>query len=322
MKAEHKGRYAALFLYWCMIGVLIVNTYGNTSVLAAEEIESTTDDVIIFEGTPGNGLPALRDDVRAERDKALKLDTWEATEAESDTDLSEEIAIDDTTLVGQNCPEMIIDYYSDDDVSLLARVVTREGRSLSYEEKRAIADTVLARVDSEVWPNDLYSVIAQPGQYGGSLKRLPKNPSQEALDVAFEALEYWNLTKNGFTPEEDWTLPDEFMSFFGDGKHNYFYYYDSDGSVVFCDCVPNAPLPENIDKLYRRYTGKKVKAPKTEVETEAETETKVETEAKTEAEDKNIVLGSTAEENDAEMISATLAIEETGEAVIACEKAP
>ena len=252
MKAEHKGRCAALFLYWCMIGVLIVNTYGNMSVLAAEEIESVAETEVLYE-MPSDGLPALRDDVRAERrDKALKPDTWEATEVSDNADLSEEIVIEDEVLAKQNS-EMIIDYYSEDDALLLARVVTREGRSLSYEEKRAIADTVLARVDSEVWPNDLYSVITQPGQYGGSLKRLPKHPSQEALDVAFEALEYWNLTKNGFTPEEDWTLPDEFMSFFGDGKHNYFYYYDSDGSVVFCDCVPNAPLPENIDKLYRRY---------------------------------------------------------------------
>ena len=252
MKAEHKGRCAALFLYWCMIGVLIMNTYGNTSVLAAEEIESVADTVTLEETSDGS-LSDSRDNVCVEEDEALKPDTWEATEAMSNMDLSEEVAVDNTVLTSQNYSETIIDYFSDDDVLLLAQVITREGRSLSYEEKRAIADTVLARVNSEMWPNDLRSVIAQPGQYGGSLKKLPKNPSQEALDVAFEALEYWNLSKNGFTPEEDWTLPDEFMSFFGDGKHNYFYYYDEDGAVVFCDCVPNAPLPENIDKLYRRY---------------------------------------------------------------------
>ena len=193
-----------------------MNTYGSTSALAAEEIESVADTITLEETSDGS-LSDSRDNVCVEEDETLKPDTWEATGAMSNMDLSEEVAVDNTVLTSQNYSEM------------------------------------LARVNSEMWPNDLRSVIAQPGQYGGSLKKLPKNPSQEALDVAFEALEYWNLSKNGFTPEEDWTLPDEFMSFFGDGKHNYFYYYDDDGAVVFCDCVPNAPLPENIDKLYRRY---------------------------------------------------------------------
>ncbi|MBR2659603.1 hypothetical protein IKD60_02475, partial [Candidatus Saccharibacteria bacterium] len=115
MKAEHKGRCAALFLYWCMIGVLIMNTYGNTSVLAAEEIESVADTVTLEETSDGS-LSDSRDNVCVEEDEALKPDTWEATEAMSNMDLSEEVAVDNTVLTSQNYSETIIDYFSDDDV--------------------------------------------------------------------------------------------------------------------------------------------------------------------------------------------------------------
>ena len=116
-------------------------------------------------------------------------------------------------------PELIM-YYTDEDVDLLGRLITKEAGALSYEEQRAVADTVVHRLDLEQWPDTVASVITQPGQYATDL---PNEASEEAKEVAYSALDQWNLIKNGYNSKEEWSLPEEYICFFGNGRHNYFY---------------------------------------------------------------------------------------------------
>ncbi len=141
----------------------------------------------------------------------------------------------------------LIMYYTEEEMNYIGRLITAEAGGLSNEEMRAVAMTVLHRVDNPKWPNDIIQVINQDGQYAD--EDMPAYASDRALEAAFEALDQWNLAKNSLIPEEDFRLPEKFIYFFGDGRHNYFYCYEK-GAVVFYDDMPNAPLPGNINELY------------------------------------------------------------------------
>ncbi len=149
--------------------------------------------------------------------------------------------------VKEESDSSLIMYYTEEEMNYIGRLITAEAGGLSNEEMRAVAMTVLHRVDSPKWPNDMVQVINQDGQYAD--EDMPAYASDRALEAAFEALDQWNLAKNGLIPEEDFELPEKFIYFFGDGKHNYFYCYEN-GAVVFYDAMPNAPLPGNINELY------------------------------------------------------------------------
>lgn len=178
----------------------------------------------------------------------------------------------------------LIMYYTEEEMNYIGRLITAEAGGLSNEEMRAVAMTVLHRVDSPKWPNDMIQVINQDGQYAD--EDMPAYASDRALEAAFEALDQWNLTKNGLIPEEDFELPEKFIYFFGDGKHNYFYCYEK-GSVVFYDKMPNAPLPSNINELYTEIVLQR--ATKVEV-TEMATSTDVEDAAMAAEEDDAFAL--------------------------------
>lgn len=57
------------------------------------------------------------------------------------------------------------DYISNDDVELIALVTMAEAEGECEEGKRLVIDTILNRVDSEYFPNNISEVIYQPGQF-------------------------------------------------------------------------------------------------------------------------------------------------------------
>lgn len=54
---------------------------------------------------------------------------------------------------------------SQSDMDLLATIVRAEAGNQSLEGKRAVADVVLNRVDSEQFPNTIHGVVYQEGQF-------------------------------------------------------------------------------------------------------------------------------------------------------------
>lgn len=78
-----------------------------------------------------------------------------------------------------------------DEVNLLARITMAEAEGETDEGRRLVIDTVLNRIDSEHFPDNVYDVIYQPGQFSpvnsGRLDRC--NVQNEYVQLVLEELE-------------------------------------------------------------------------------------------------------------------------------------
>lgn len=54
---------------------------------------------------------------------------------------------------------------SQEDIELIALVTMAEAEGESEEGKRLVIDTILNRMDSDIWPDTAYGVIYQPNQF-------------------------------------------------------------------------------------------------------------------------------------------------------------
>ncbi len=79
----------------------------------------------------------------------------------------------------------------DDDLELLAACVEAEAGNQSLYGKRLVADVILNRVDSDVFPDTISGVISQPGQFSvysnGILQKT--DPSDETYTAIYMELE-------------------------------------------------------------------------------------------------------------------------------------
>lgn len=96
-----------------------------------------------------------------------------------------------------------------DENELLARIVASEAAGETFEGKVAVADVILNRVTSPLYPNTIKDVIYQPGQFGpvtdGSLEY--KNATDQDRQAVAQALKdertnvlfYYNPSKSNST---------------------------------------------------------------------------------------------------------------------------
>jgi hypothetical protein len=105
------------------------------------------------------------------------------------------------------------------EVEMMSKTAWGEGRGLSTVEIAGIYWNIQNRVDSPRWDNTVEGVLTHPGQYAGWSKHNPTE--QRLLDLAYDVTNRWVAEKLG---EEDVgrVLPADYLSFSGDGKHNYF----------------------------------------------------------------------------------------------------
>ena len=110
-------------------------------------------------------------------------------------------------------------YYTPSDVNILSRLVYGEGRGLNKTEMSAIVWVVLNRVDSPLFPNSIYEVIMQPGQF---YTHEPNFPVWDNIqELVIDVLNRWSSEKNGVA-DVGRTLPNDYFFYWGDGYHNYF----------------------------------------------------------------------------------------------------
>ena len=83
----------------------------------------------------------------------------------------------------------------------------------------AIIWCVLNRVDSKIFPNNIYDVCTQRGQFSGYKGHHPiwENIKELVEDVILR----WGQEKSGKT-NVGRTLPKSYLFFIGDGKHNHY----------------------------------------------------------------------------------------------------
>lgn len=98
------------------------------------------------------------------------------------------------------------------DIELLRQIVEYEAGSswISTYEKARVAAGVMSRVNDSRFPNSVYGVLTQSGQFPGFYPDTISY-SQGAID----AVDYYLNNPNNFGNENSW---------YGDGYQNYFYY--------------------------------------------------------------------------------------------------
>ena len=106
-------------------------------------------------------------------------------------------------------PSIGLDSYS---YQLLAEIVEHEAGmdSIGIYDKAHIAAATMNRVYDDRFPNTVYDVLVQPGQFTGYW---PGCITPRA--TAYEAVDYYLTHSNEFDNSNSW---------WGDGWTNYFYY--------------------------------------------------------------------------------------------------
>ncbi|WP_350343421.1 cell wall hydrolase [Proteinivorax tanatarense] len=94
------------------------------------------------------------------------------------------------------------------EVDLIAKIVMAEAEGESFEGKIAVANVVLSRVNSELFPNTVEEVIYQPGQFipiaNNSFNKIKAN--EECLKATHEAIQGY------------WAVPDGTLFFLNENK--------------------------------------------------------------------------------------------------------
>lgn len=124
-------------------------------------------------------------------------------------------------------PIQFDDYFSEDDVVMMAQLIHAEaGGVFPYNRRAAVAWTVLNRLDNGHWgPTTIRGIITQPDQYAwyeGCIY------TEKDYEIARDVLERWATEKFSGEVDEGRILARNFESFYGDGNQNYF--YDENGN--------------------------------------------------------------------------------------------
>ncbi|MDO4187820.1 MAG: cell wall hydrolase [Lachnospiraceae bacterium] len=78
--------------------------------------------------------------------------------------------------------------YSDEEVYLVAQLVHHEAHNQAYNGKVAIAEVVVNRVVSTMFPNNVKDVVFQSGQFTSSRRLRNINPTEQEIRIAFNVL--------------------------------------------------------------------------------------------------------------------------------------
>ena len=114
--------------------------------------------------------------------------------------------------------------YTDEDVTMLSKLLYGEARGVKSEMRQAaVIWCVLNRVDDSRWSDSIQDVITQKKQFGGYVVT---NPVEDNLkEIVIDVLERWSREKEG---EENVgrVLPPEYTFFCGGYGENWFYRYE------------------------------------------------------------------------------------------------
>lgn len=127
--------------------------------------------------------------------------------------------------VGQ--PDEVEEVYIEDDIDYLYRAVETEVHGGSFEAKVNVANVILNRVDSPLYPNTIKGVVTQTGQFSYSKTKIDETTinacsyAYEFADTTSGAL-YFNAGK----PKDNWNGASYIMT--DDVGHSFYGHTDSD----------------------------------------------------------------------------------------------
>lgn len=124
-------------------------------------------------------------------------------------------------------------------INQIAQVIYNEARGIPDKaEQAAVAWCILNRVDTEGFPDTTTEVIQQPYQFAWTAKTPVKD---ELRELAADVYDRWMLEKTGET-EVGRVLPNTYLFFYGDGKHNYF--RETYKGIVYWDWTLGSPYTD------------------------------------------------------------------------------
>lgn len=115
-------------------------------------------------------------------------------------------------------PTACEEYYTEQDIVLIAKTLYGECRGCSETEQAKVAWCILNRVDDERFPDTIEGVVTQPHQFHGYRENNPI--CEQQYRIATEVLSKWAAEKEGAAVERE--LPNTYCFFSGDGTNNYF----------------------------------------------------------------------------------------------------
>lgn len=117
-----------------------------------------------------------------------------------------------------------------DDLFLLAKIIEAEAGSswIEKEHKQLVASVVINRMNSPEFPNSIYDVVYQKGQYASVNTKYFKNllPSEESVRIASDIIQYGSIAP------ETVVFQAEFKQ--GSGTYKSFKHEKGSGTTYFC----------------------------------------------------------------------------------------
>lgn len=120
-------------------------------------------------------------------------------------------------------PSPTVTYYTESDVTMLAKVAFCEGRGIkSQTELACVMWTILNRYDTGKYGGSIANVITAPNQFAYySAAPTVSDYGYDLKELARDVLSRWNREKNGET-DVGRVLPAGYCWYTGDGRSNYF----------------------------------------------------------------------------------------------------
>lgn len=172
-KEERRKQRQRQFIAMVSIVFVILFVFSMcVTVIAASigAVDATNGEIEMNSSTPDNGKPGIvhlstYDEAKKNTESTENTD---ATEPETTEKLTEETQPVTTEPVTEEVtePSEETKNYTDDDLFYLAAAVCREAGGESEEIQLLVANVIMNRVNSSLYPNTIYEVLTQYKQYG------------------------------------------------------------------------------------------------------------------------------------------------------------
>lgn len=167
--------------------------------------------------------PKIKEEAVQEKTDKMEIVTIEPkAEVELKTTAAEVTTVESkTTEVVEEKP-----LYTDEELYVLSHVINGEAEGCSWEEKLWVGSVVLNRVSSHRYPDTIYDVVFDKGQYACTWDgNYDKEPIQESVDAAIYLLENGSVLPKYVIFQAQFEQGDATYDVIG---NTYFCYYKED----------------------------------------------------------------------------------------------
>ena len=172
-KEERRKKKQRQFIFITSIVFIILFVFSMCITVIATSIgtvDATNGEIETNSSTPDSGKPGIvhlstYDEAKKNTESTENTDATEPETTEKPTAETQPVTTEPVT---ENVTESLEETksYTDDDLFYLAAAVCREAGGESEEIQLLVANVIMNRVNSSLYPNTIYKVLTQYKQYG------------------------------------------------------------------------------------------------------------------------------------------------------------